>query len=556
MALVAQRTLTAGDIAAGAVDVEDLTPSALLAAAPKLHTNPVGFPDGEANIRNGQLNADDAPPSAKCVASWRECLWYGDTQGKSASTMQLLSVGGTGLVAGDTVSCNGGLNVLTGVAGAPGANQFTVVTTLPTLSLNIEATARNIVESWNVNYGTSTEVLAYYVSVGSQQSGIIFMECKPQVNATAAAGFSSRATAWRFGPLNTRIGGPNSLQYSKAKRADACAIVNTLEVGGTQNTILQLVPYRDFLLVFTDTGIYVVTGSSWADFNVAPFDLTFRLAGRELAVVSDDRVYAWCREGIVEIDEGGCRVISTPIEPTVERIMLQGIAGFGTQQQWLDSLANYGFSVGYRLKHRVMFFYQANYLYEEQGCLDALVFDTRTRAWSTLNFPEPPSGIDNAFKTCGVTRFSDDLLVMGWLNIGGGDGWAFVERSSYSNSDYIDTDAGGADNPVEIRATTQYQVPDAGGAVHWQGTVVHLDFGEFSGRARPASFELTYGTDWTSGVAVSASVAGDFVRLEPPTAVRRGNRLILSIQHALATACGFIGISQMYRVGSNFPRRT
>jgi hypothetical protein len=340
------------------------------------------------------------------------------------------------------------------------------------------------------------------------------------------------------------------------KRGDAVAVVNTLDVGGTQNTILQLVPYRDFLLVFTNTGIYAVTGSSWADFNVAPFDLTFRLAGRELAVVADDRVYAWCREGIVEIDEGGCRVISTPIEPTLERIMLQGIAGFGTQQQWLDSLAGYGFAVGYRLKHRVMFFFQANYLYAAQGCLDALVFDTRTRAWSTLNFAEPASGIDNAFKTCGVPRFSDDLLVMGWLNPGGGDGWAFVERNSYSNTDYQDTDATGVSAPVTLTATTQYQVPDAGGAVHWQGTVVHLDFGEFSGRARPASFELTYGTDWTSGVAVSASVAGDLVRLEPPTAVRRGNRLVLSIQHALATACGFIGISQMCRVGSNFPRRT
>ena len=562
LALVAQFTLTGTDLGRGYAIVDDVTPSPLLAAAPKLHTNPVGFPDGEANIKNGQLNADDAPPLANCVASWRECLWYADTQGKSASVIQLLSVGGTGLVAGQAVSFNSGVNEIVPQAARVNIDDFVIVTTLSTLALNIEATARNMVETWNEAFGSSTEAQAYYISVGSQQPGIILIECKQQSGSTASGVCVANPAAFRFGTPNTRSGGTNVIQYSKANRADACAVVNALTVGSGQTQILQLVPYRDFLLVFTSTGIYVVTGSSYADFNVAPFDLTFRLAGRELAVVADDKVYAWCREGIVEIDEGGCRVISTPIEPTLERIMLQGQVS-GTTQQWIDALASNGFAVGYRLAHRVLFFYQSDLGFATPACLDALVFDTRTRAWSTLQFAIPDGPVEDILKSCGVPRFSDDKLVMGYINPGGGDGWAFLERRTYTSADYVDTDVAGLNYGVLMQLWIQFQVPDAGGAVHWQGTVVHFDgaaFGaipEFRGRSLPGSFEIQYQTEWTTMAApVAVSVAGQLARVEPPARVRRGNQMRFILSNGESGPCGFIGISQSLRIGSNFPRST
>lgn len=543
MALVAEYTLTAGDIAAGYVQIDDVTPSSLLASAPKLHTNPVSFPDGEANIRNGQLNADDAPPAANCVASWRECLWYADTQGKSASTCQLLSVGGTGLVAGDTVSFNGGANNLTAVAGAPAGAQFTIVAGLATLALNIEATARNIVEAWNLNYGASTEVFAYYVSVGSGSPGIIFLECKTQSGSTAAAA-SSRAGAWRLGTGNTRTGGPNTLVYSKAGRADACALVNTLTVGGTQNTITQIVPYRDFLIVFTTQGIYSVTGSSWADFGVAPFDLTFRLLGRDLVCVCDDKLYAWCLEGIVEIDEGGCRVVSLPIEPTITALL------GATPSTYSD----FSFAVAYRLQHRVTFFVAASVGNSTGG----YVFDTRTRAWSTIAFQKSASGGSNDFqKSCGVVRFSDDRLVLANYNFSGGDAYVFVERRALDDTDYQDTDAGNVTDPVSMSLTFQYQVPLSDGAVHWQQTVIHLDGGEFSWRAVPSSFGLRHTTEWNQSiVVVTPSTGARLTRVEPAASVRRGNRMSVVLSHNVATAFGIVGLSQSYRVGSTFARST
>lgn len=539
MALVTQYTLQAGDIAAGYVQTDDITPSALLANAPKLHTNPVSFPDGEANIKNGQLNADDAPPSANCVASWRECLWYGDTAGKSASTCQLISL--TGLVAGDSVSLDSGANGVTAVVGAPGAAQFTIVAGLATLALNLEATARNIVEAWNLAYRATSTVLAYYVSVGSQQPGIIFMECKRQGDAVAGA-LSSRVGLFRIGTPNTRSGGINSLSYSKVKRADAVAIVNTLDVGGTQNTILRLVPYRDFLLVFTTQGIYVVTGSSWADFNVAPFDLTFRLLGRDLVAVSDDKVYAWCLEGIVEIDEGGCRVVSLPIEPTLTALL-------GATP---STYAPYSFAVAYRLQHRVTFFVSSTLGSASVG----YVFDTRTRAWSTIQFERGSGNSTDYQKSAGVVRFSDDRLVLTSYGNGAGDGWFFVERRAQDNTDYQDTDAANVTDPVKLSATFQFQVPDVSGAVHWQQLVLSMDAGEFAWRALPTTFQLQMQTEWALSSNNVVTPAANLVRFELPVAVRRSNRLALNITHTLAEACGFNGLSQSIRVGSTFARRT
>jgi len=541
MYLVAQQTLTAGNITAGYVQVDDVTPGSILVNGPRLHTNPVGFPDGEANIKNGQVNADDPPPAANCVASWRECLWYADTAGKSASTCQLVSL--TGLVAGDSVSLDSGVNGVTAIAAGPaGAGQFIIVGGLATLALNIEATARNIVEAWNLAYGATSTVFAYYVSVGSQQSGIIFMECKRQSDALAGCA-SSRAGLFRIGTANTRTGGPNVMQYSKALRADACAIVNTLEVGTAQSTIMQVVPYRDFLLVFTTTGIYVVTGSSWADFNVAPFDLTYRLLGRDLVATADDKVYAWCLEGIIEIDEGGCRVVSTPIEPTLTALLGATPGDY----------AGFSFAVAYRLQHRVTFFFSTTVGNISQG----YVFDTRTRAWSTIQFERGSGNTTDYQKSCGVVRFSDDRMVLASYGNGGGDGYVFVERRAQDNTDYQDTDAANVTDPVKLSTVFQYAVPDSEGAVHWQQTVVHLDGGEFSWRSTPASFGLRHETEWSQSIVVVTPESGALLtRVEPNAVVRRGNRMRITLSHDVASYFGIAGLSQSIRIGAKFARRT
>ena len=549
MFLVAEAFLTSTDITNGYAVVNDLTPNEILIGNARLHTNPTNYGPGEANLVNGIANADDPPPACNDVAAWRDCLWAADTQYRPAYTTTLVSVGGTGLVAGDTVSLDG-INFLTAVAGAPGANQFSVVTTLSTLALNIEATARNIVDRHNSLYaclGTSP-VFAYYTSVGAASPGSIYVEAKQQLGGASPS--TSRPTAWRgtlavAGSSASQSGATNQLAYSKAARPDAFAPVNVLTVGPRQATILRVVPYRDRMLVFTDLGLYQVTGSTWGDFAVEPFDLTFRLTGRGLVAVCDDKVYAWCIEGIVEIDESGVRVISSPIEPTWTRL----VAAAGT------SLASYGFAVAYRFQHRVLFMYPAIGVLGVGGCSTGLVYDTRTQAWSTLEFGVGDL-LDEDLRSCAAVRFSDDRLAFGWWNPGGGDGQVLVERRTLTSADYQDTNAVGITTNVNMTLQLQFQIPDVEGALHWRQTVIHLDGSDgFAWRSVASNFSLRYFSEWGTDVWLVTPTAA-LVRVEPPLSTRRANRLSMQLSNGNLESCGIVGIVQGVYAGSRFARRT
>jgi hypothetical protein len=198
-----------------------------------------------------------------------------------------------------------------------------------------------------------------------------------------------------------------------------------------------------------------------------------------------------------------------------------------------------------------MFFYQRDYRDTDNGCRDALVFNTQTRAWSTMSFEGNAARV---FKTCGATRNSDSAPVLGWYDVAGGDGVVYEERSTYQNGDYVDTDSAGNDINVPLALTTQFQVPELGTASHWQGTVLSFDNG-LSGRGLPASVGVQYLNEIASSSVATVTAGVAVVRVEPPTDLRRGNRCAIALTHSLATACGFTGISQTVRIGTQFPRR-
>lgn len=566
MFLVDEKAITATDITNGYAVSTDVTPDNFLIGQATLHTNSSNWPVGEANLAQGVLNEDAPPPVPNSIAQWNGSIWTADFTTFPSYVAQLLGVqagaGGPALSPGDTVSLDG-VNTMTAVVGAPGANQFSLVTTLATLSLNVEATARNICDRHNSLYASSgaSGVCAYYTSQGAQSPGQIFVETKQASGGASPA--TSRATAWRLPTAASVVSGANRIRYSKPNRGDAFAPCNELQVGPTQSTILRLVPYRDRLLVFTDVGIYQAVGG-FPEYSVAPFDLTYRLRGRELVAVCDDRVYAWCWEGIVEIDEGGVRVISSPIEPSIE----EAIISSGT-----SNLASYGFAYAYRLRHRVVFMHPPWSVYGtlQSGCVRGFVFDTRTRAWSTMSFDSVVDLADNVssgnstlFKSCAAPLFATDAIAFGWWNPSGGDGRVMFERLTFTSADYIDTDAAGVSTNFRMECTFQFQVPEADGAVHWQQTVIHFDapgaYGPFgantSWRQPPSDIAITYQTE--SGIAFQSAATGGqvVVRIEPLVFCRRGNRLRYSLVNALTEACGFVGVSQTYRVGSQFANRS
>lgn len=535
MYLVAERFISAAEIAAGYALISDSTPDTFLLTAPRLHTNAVDFPPLEAGLRNGVLNADDPPPACVDAALFQDCLFVGNTQTRSSLFLTLIGA----LTVGDTFGVNG--TYLTGVAAAPGALQFTVVNALPTLALNIEATARNLCDAICGNFGGSVE--AFYISQGTQQPGQIYIEMRKfSVNYTfdcpaRGANFRPDITA---GVTSTPAVAPNALAFSKANRPDAMPPSNSLTVSHADSSILRIVPFRDKLFVFTDSGLYAVSGSSFSSFSVQLIDASLRLLVPDGVAVVDDAVYAWCVEGIAEIDEGGARIISTPIEPTIDRIL-------NVYSSKADVQA-YGFAVGYRLQHRVLFFFPSTSAGSIPDCAAWIEYDTRSQAWSSGKFPYTGVNFSKQDgRSGGVARYSDDRLVLVNWNPVSGDSYVFIERRTFTAADYIDTDRAGVDHVIASVATFRFGDPDAERKQHWQQVVLHFekDVGMFNSSALyslPSSLQLKFTTDTASSVLTLVPTK-NFMACETPDQVRRAMRMQLQIQHTTSEACGVVGIS-------------
>jgi hypothetical protein len=396
------------------------------------------------------------------------------------------------------------------------------------------------------------------VATTSTHPGLFFIEMR-RWSATTLTFNTSVLT--KFTGLNgysipsnvTATSQTNVLWFSKPFRGDAVPPTNGLRAGPADNQVLRMFPFGERLLLFTTYGIYQVTGRTFADFAVYPFDLGYRLIGRELVALCDEKVYAWCNEGIVEIDSGGVRVVSAPIEPTIETALVNA-GGGSSLPNGRTALAALGYATGYRNQHQVRFHYpEANDSANMNGCAYWLSFDTRTRAWARGAFStEKIAGYaDN--RACAVVRLSDDLLVFGnWS--AGVDTRLFLERRAYAATDFIDTTISGTDDGVTSFAVLQYQVPDARGAMHWQQTVINWDAGEIAWRTLPTTLAITHvNEDGSSGqnVAISSLVT----RVETPIDQRRGQRLRLIFLHSAAEYAGIVGIEQDYRGGSRFARQ-
>lgn len=560
MYLISQTTITAAMIALGYVNLVDSTPDDYLLTSPRLHTNGLNFPPVEAGIRQGTVNADDPPPVAETIATWMDVVWYGNLTTRPLISLALIAA----LADGDTIVIRNNGATLTftarNVPAAPG--DFQIFTTAPTLALNIRETVRALMVAMDAltdgytNFQTATAT--------SQPGAFLVEQCRTDVGFLSisvgqpAKWLSLSSYDLGTAPQLTPATITNGLAFSKPARADAVPPINSFNVGPGDCTLLKVQPYQQRLLCFTDRGIYQVTGRTYADFSVFPFDESFRLISSSMVAVCDEKVYAWCFEGIVEIDSSGVRVISPPIEPSIEQALVQcgggpSAATSTTKLGW-NCLADLGFAVAYRMAHEVRFhFPQSDDPTNLNGCNEWFSYDTRTQAWTTGRFPATTYNGFRDSRSCGVVRLIDDLLAMGSWSAGA-DTFLFLERREYDPLDYNDTNRSGTDVPIPSVVTIQFQIPDAKGSQHWQQSVFNWDSGEFSWRTLPTSVDVAIETD-NDGVSMGTILTPvALTRFEPPRRVRRGQRFRISITHALAEYMGVVGIDQSFDSGSRFGR--
>lgn len=564
MGLVAQRLVSSAEVVAGFVSYDDNTPDSYLDNAPRLHTNTNNFPPSEAGLLQGIVNSDAPPPLANDVAYWQDVMWYADVEFRRSITAALFALPVDGDVFVVTTSL--GSVSLTARTAPALPNEFQIFTTGPTTAINLRETVRHMMAALNRrSLALGLGVAGYTTGTATQTSGLFLIELtRPLAVLTLNTSFAYEVRLELFGGyrINTNAGSgaaSSTMMWSKPLRADAVPPINQLTAGPKDGRILRVMALRDMLVVFTDYGIYRVTGRTYADFATFPLDLGYRLIGRELVAQCDEKLYAWCYEGIVEIDEGGVRVVSMPIEPTIETLILAAGAepSLGTTGDFSVgqvTLATLGFATAYRQQHQVRFHYPQLTDASLNGCSRWLAFDTRTRAWTVGGFTDIDGAGFLENRACAVVRLTDDRLMMGnWSN--GADTYLFLERREFDASDFIDDYADGKTVSVLSLETTQYQVPQQQGAQHWQQFVVSWDAEERAYRPLPTAMQLEFTTEDGTSASGPVSVSELLTRFETPLARRRGNRLRVTLIHNLAEYCGIVGLEQEYASGTRFGRR-
>jgi hypothetical protein len=552
MYLIAEAFLTSTDITNGYVDVTDTTSDAVLVTGPALHTNANDYLSPSPLIRKGILSADEPPPLARDLVLYKDHLLYAETKSRPYFNVTLIALPADG----DTFSAGG--STFTFKTVPVGVNQVQIVTAYASLSDNIEATARNLVD--HINHVTTT-VYAFYISGPSQLPGQLYIESRNM--ATFSVASSTGGTKYR--PQLT-VGGTGSLQdvknnaiwASKPLRADAVPPTNVWTAGPNDARLLRSVAFRDFVFLFTDYGVYTFSGSSPQDFEVSPFNLTLHLLAREAVVVCDDAVYAWCREGIARLDQSGAEIISNGFENFVTSV----VAPVG-----LDTFGQTAFAVAYQTQHKVAFFYPQSADPDPTTgtilCPYALVYDTRSNAWSGWRvdrmYTNPSATPFRLGYTCGAVSWKDDRFFLADWNHANTDAFLYRQRRSYDQTDYQDDYQDATVDVVRPKLQLAYQSPDPTEAFHWQELIIDWETDAIlGGRVPPTSpLEITFTTEQTS-VTVPLVPVADPQRVPVPQSCQRSKRLSVTIGRdaSAVTVEGFGIVSMSLRYGSSSARAT
>ena len=323
--LVYEGNPTAGEITAGTITVTDLVPDSLRGAT--IYT---------AASQESIAYANERPPLAKDLASFRDVVFYANVTSKHRYYLTILGVSGTnGMAVNDTIYIDG-ITYTAKAAEAIASAQFKV-TTSGSASQNIKDTALSLVKV--INRHTSSTVYAYYLSGPDDLPGKILLE-ERSIGGSAFVIRASRASS--LSPSGIPSSGnaetssndnfKNGLMWSKPFQPEAVPLVNQIQVGNKDKAILRIVPLKDALIIFKEEGIYRLTGY-YPSFDIELLDSSARLIGNETPQILNNQIFCLTDQGVSVVADS-VKIISRPIEQTLLELFganleLVKSAGFG-----------------------------------------------------------------------------------------------------------------------------------------------------------------------------------------------------------------------------------
>jgi hypothetical protein len=417
--LVHEHAVTSSDITAGYYQFTDASPT-LSATAYYNNVNVGGeLPDGDSE------NDNSRPPKCDDLCTWDDRLWGANYTATQSLFVDLLATSApNGLQDGDTVTI--GASVYTAVEW-PGytdpalpVGSFYVYTDSSTRyeeypGLRVALTAQSLALA--VTTDPTGPAFGYYISTDVDFPGKLFFESRTP-NASPITFYVSRPSAW-----NPEMGSvladalefqtdvaTNGLWFSKLEQPEAVPRLNRLAVGPRNNKILRIRPLGERLYVFTDRGIYRVSGSY--PYAVDLMSKTAVLIAPDTLVEFDDALYALTSQGVCRISDAGVGVISAPIEASIKRL-------YGDSLSVLKRKAH---GIGYESYRKYILSMPETESDTENA--QSLVYDVATQTWTQWTRPV----------SCGVVEPVSDFLFMARNTVNK----VSRERKTYSRWDYVD----------------------------------------------------------------------------------------------------------------------
>lgn len=407
--LAAQYTPVALDISNKYVTLTDSTPDSLLGAyAYTADGQPSNYPN-------------TVPPLALDVATYNGMTFYINFSTLQQATVTLASVGApNGLVNNDTFTITDQDTLSARTYTAKAANNFAAHefgrVTSGTIAENIDGTARNLVACINQDTG-NTRWYAYYQTGTNILPGAIILKARNlQTNEFAIT--SSRTTAWTPNlPSSgaTYISGntssPNSFVVSKTAQPEAVPVAYTIPVQSGNITIqlLRGISLQDALYLFSNAGVFRVSGTDPTSLQVILFDSSAILIGLQTPQILNNSIYYYSTQGECNVSSGGNQIVSRNIERDIIQLSV------------LSNFASLAYGCAYESDRKYILFSPSNGA--DTAATQQYVYNWITTAYTLWDRSCPAAIVNPSSQRLYITDQ---------------DGNVFQERKSFSNVDYAD----------------------------------------------------------------------------------------------------------------------
>lgn len=437
---------TAAQLTGELITITDSTPDELLQAS--LYTDQSQDPNG-INIANWQ------PPFAQDITVYKGYTFYANTRTLQGLNVTLVSSEPPlGLQIGDTVTfTDNSTGTSFELTGGTTENQTTGVFEIYNTNdpaIDIQNTAQSLIKIANL-YTANTFLNAYYMSDFNDLPGQMLFQ---KLDLTPETFYinSSRSTAWAT-PIpstgsnnqttSTNDNLPNRLFFSQFNQPEAVPLINFLDVGSANQPIQRIIALRDGLIILKKDGVFRLYGLT-APFTLAPLDNTVTILANNTAVLLNNQVFFLSDQGVVAASDNGVQILSRPIETTLLQL---------TSPDLFPNFSDIAFAVTYQSDRKYILGMQTTGT--DTDATQQYVYNYITNAWTRWTRE----------MTCGLINIRDDKFYFGGPADPTLGGFVYVERKTYTNSDYADEQftaniTGSTFNVVNVDSTANINVND------------------------------------------------------------------------------------------------